>query len=1108
VIVCTRCGRESPDQERFCASCGAALTPVVGREERKAVTVVFADLVGSTAAAELSDPEDVRAMLAAHHARVRAELVRYGGTVEKFIGDAVVAVFGAPVVHEDDPERAVRAALAIRDTAVEAAVELRVAVNTGEALVSLDASPAVGEGMVAGDVVNTAARIQSAAPVNGVLVGETTYRATAHVIEYREADPIAAKGKALPVVVWEAIAPRARFGSDVERTPLVALVGRDREVDQLRDALTRCREERMPQLVTVAGVPGIGKSRLAAELLQIVDELPELITWRQGRCLPYGEGISYWALSEMAKAHAGVLEDDSASEASRKLTEAVTALVADPAEAGWVTEHLKPLLGLTSNAGSAGESRGEAFAAWRRFFEALGEQRPTVLVFEDLHWADDGLLEFVDGLVDRATGVPLLILCTARPELLARRPHWGGGKANTVTLSLSALSDEDTARLIADHLSQAVLPAELQQTLLRRADGNPLFAEEYVRMLKDRGLLRRDGQTWRLDAVDVDVPETVQGIIAARLDALHAEEKEALQAASVVGKVFWLSAVAKILGLSAWEAEERLHALERKEVVRRERHSSVAGDADYAVRHALVRDVAYGQIPRARRADLHVRACEWIESLGEDRSEDRAELLAHHYLAALDLARAAGRDTGELATRASRALREAGQRAYSLSSLETAASFFRQALELWSPDDPDYAQVLFELGNALFEARNEGVEQLQEAARRLLAAGDREGAAKAESKLAHRAWFTGAHQLARSHSRRSVELIAGLSDTQSTAAIRSYAWRLQLLQGERPSIEEGRRILALTEELGTAEDILNSRITLAMSLSSLDGDLAATLRELESALEDALQANSWVAARAYNNLASYSVLAGDLRRSAELARAGIETARRYTSRLERWLEAELIVSDFYAGDWDRAIEAAEAFVEDPGPAEYMDCAMHAVLAEAAAARGDRPAMDDHAATLIRRAREIGDPQALQAALAICAWLAHDTGDDVAARAFVHELIRMLSADISNFGPDMVEGAVTAELLGLDGEFGAALANIVGSNPWLEVCISIIDGRLEEAGEMLHAREAYPQAALVRMLAAERAGRETPGLADAVVFYEGVSASAYRARAERLLQASA
>ncbi len=401
------------------------------------VTVVFADLVGSTALAERSDPEDVRAMLGSHHTRVRLDLERFGGTVEKFIGDAVVAVFGAPVAHEDDPERAVRAALAIRDAALDAGVALRIAVNTGEALVTLDARPAEGEGMVAGDVINTAARIQSAAPVNGVLVGESTYRATGHVIEYATADAFEAKGKSEPVRVWQAIAPRSRFGSDVEQAPLASLVGREREVEALRGALTRVRHDRAPELVTLVGVPGIGKSRIVAELFSIVDEDPDIIVWRQGRCLPYGDGISYWALGEMAKSQAGILETDGADEAERKLTEAISALLHVPSEADWVTTHLRPLVGLGSELGVGGDSRGETFAAWRRFFESLGEQRPTVLVFEDLHWADDGLLDFVDGLVDRATGVPLLVLCSARPELLVRRPGWGGGKANAVTLSLS-----------------------------------------------------------------------------------------------------------------------------------------------------------------------------------------------------------------------------------------------------------------------------------------------------------------------------------------------------------------------------------------------------------------------------------------------------------------------------------------------------------------------------------------------------------------------------------------------------------------------------------------------------------------------------------------------
>ena len=744
MIACPACGQGNPEAARYCNSCGAALVVSAsahgsGREERKVVLVVFADLVGSTAVGGAQRPLRGRPGDARRRTTTGCGGSSSGSAarVEKFIGDAVMAVFGAPIVHEDDAERAVRAALAICDAAREATAgrELRgSAVNTGEVLVSVDARPAEGQSMVAGDVVNTAARIQAAAPVNGVLVGHATYRATTGVIEYRSADAVAAKGKSEPVRVWEAVGARSRFGADVERVPLAPLVGRQAEVAVLSAALSRAREERAVQLVTVVGVPGIGKSRLVAELFGLVDSDGELLTWRQGRCLPYGDAVSYWALGEMVKAQSGVLETDTAEEATARLGAAVAALVDDAAQADWVAGHLRPLVGLGADVATGGEGRGEIFAAWRRFFEAMAEQRPTVLVFEDLHWADDGLLDFIDSLVDRATGVPLLVLCSARPELLVRRPGWGGGKPNAATLSLSALDDDETAALIAGRLGEAVLPSEVQETLLRRADGNPLFAEEYVRMLRDHGRLRLEGGAWRVDDVDVDLPASVQGIIAARLDALAPEEKSVIQTAAVIGKVFWLGSVAAIGSTSTWEAEERLHALERKELVRRDQRASVAGETEYAMRHALVRDVAYGQIPRARRADLHVRAARWIESLAEDRAEDRAAMRAYHYSAALDLLRAAGGDTSAIAQPAREALRDAGRHAHALSALTMAIQYLRRALELWPRDDPAYPRVLFELGDALFWAGNEGGDELREAGAMFLAAGDLEAGAEAESR--------------------------------------------------------------------------------------------------------------------------------------------------------------------------------------------------------------------------------------------------------------------------------------------------------------------------------------------------------------------------------------
>jgi class 3 adenylate cyclase/tetratricopeptide (TPR) repeat protein len=695
VSVCPSCGHGNQPEAKFCSECGVALAAAepLAREERKVVTVLFADLVGFTSRAEQLDPEDVRAVLSPFYTRLRAELERFGGTVEKFIGDAVMALFGAPAAHEDDPERAVRAALAIRDWVREQEqIQVRIAVHTGEALILLGARPGRGEGMAAGDVVNTAARLQTAAPVNGVLVGERTYLQTRGVIEYRPAAPVTAKGKRDPVPAWEAVAARARLGVDVPHQARTALVGRDRELGVLREALARVRAERSPQLVTLVGVPGIGKSRLVYELWRAAEAEPELIAWRQGRSLPYGEGATFWALAEMVKAQAGILDGDTAGQAADRLAEMTADVLGGAAEAQWVRRHLGALAGLEDGAAPPGGGRGEAFAAWRQFVEALAEDRPLVLVFEDLHWADDGLLDFVDYLAEWAGGVPLLLVGTARPELLARRPGWGGGKPNTVTLSLAALSDEDTARLVGSLRGRAVLEAGQQAVLLAQAGGNPLYAEQYVQMLAERG---GGGQ--------LPVPDSVQGIIAARLDLLAPADKRLLQDAAVIGKVFWPGAVAALGGASAGELDGQLHGLERRQFVRRDRASSVAGQTQYAFMHVLMRDVAYGQIPRAARAGQHAAAAGWIESLG--RADDHAEMVAHHYQAALDLARAAGRDTAELAAPARAALHRAGDRALALSAFPAAAGYYRAALALWPSDAPGQrAGLLHLLGTALYEA--------------------------------------------------------------------------------------------------------------------------------------------------------------------------------------------------------------------------------------------------------------------------------------------------------------------------------------------------------------------------------------------------------------------
>src|SRR5262249_28725124 len=441
-------------------------------------------------------------------ARIRDALERHGGTIEKYIGDAVVAVFGAPVVHEDDPERAVRAALAIRESLGDA---VRVAVNTGEAVVSVGARAERCDEIVLGDVVNTAYRIEEATPNGRIFVGEATYRATNAAIEYGERGLIEAKGKPQPVPVWEVIRARSPVRAPQERPPLARLVGREDELALLHNTLARAKRHEAVQLVTVIGGPGIGKSRLAWEFLRAVEESSDPDSWRRGRCLPYGEGLAYWAVGEIIRAEAEIDESDDSAAAGEKLGASVRAHVRDAGEADWVEAHLRPLVGLED--GEPGDRSDESFSAWRRYFEALSERAPLVLLFEDLHWADDALLDFIEHVADWSRDASLVLLCTARPELKEPRPSWGG-YANALTMTLPPLTRDETTELVSLLLSESRVPDELGETLLARADGNPLYAEEFVRMVVERGLLVRDGAGWELRESDLPLPESVQGIIA------------------------------------------------------------------------------------------------------------------------------------------------------------------------------------------------------------------------------------------------------------------------------------------------------------------------------------------------------------------------------------------------------------------------------------------------------------------------------------------------------------------------------------------------------------------------------------------------------------------
>ena len=660
--------------------------------------MLFCDLVGFTASSDGADPEDVIARLRVYHAHLRRELERLGGTVEKFIGDAVVAVFGAPVAHEDDPERAVRAALRILQAiqhlnTTHAGLELavRVGICTGEAVVALGARPQAGEGLVAGDVVNTAARFQGVAPVGGIVVGEATWRATREAFDYQPVRAVLVKGKAAPLRIWRVQAARSRLGASAGAAP-TPFVGRDAELASLQGAYGRMVAEASAQLVTIVGEPGVGKSRLVQEFRAFIDAQPDRVVWRQGRCPAYGDGVTFWALGEVVKAHAGILESDDPAEAASKLGAAVAAVVPEQADRVWLEHRLAPLVGLTS-ADTGTAERDEAFAAWCRFLQAVAAQQPLLVVLEDLHWADPAMLDFVHYLVDRASRSRLLVVGTTRPELYDRTPNWGRAVHTTTTIQLSPLSDADTARLVTALLGHAVLPTETHVALLERAGGNPLYAEQVCRMLMDRGMLQRDQRTARLaPGADVVFPESIQALITARLDTLSPGQKTLLQDAAVVGKVFQADALA-VTGRRDAAVQDGLQHLARRGFIRPVRGASVRGEAEYAFWHVLTRDVAYAQLPRAARMSKHRAAAAWIERTAGERVADHAEVLAHHYTSALALARATGatKEAISLEELAARFLILAGDRAMGL-DVARADAYYRRALQHYPPSDPGWAR--------------------------------------------------------------------------------------------------------------------------------------------------------------------------------------------------------------------------------------------------------------------------------------------------------------------------------------------------------------------------------------------------------------------------------
>src|SRR6266540_2869741 len=825
MTTCPNCGEENPERAKFCLECGASLEQAKASvaEERKIVTVLFCDLVGFTARSDAADPEDVRARIRPYHARLRSEIERFGGTVEKFIGDAVMAVFGAPVAHEDDPERAVRAGLRILEAIddlneQEPGLELqvRIGVNTGEAVIALGARPEQGEGIATGDVVNTAARLQASAPVGALVVGEATYRQTTQIFVYEPLDPVEVKGKAEPLLRRRALSARARFGEDVTRAPSTPLVGREHDLAVLQASYGKAVRESSVQLVTIVGEPGLGKSRLVAELFAFIDNQPEIISWRQGRCLPYGEGISFWALGEIVKAQTGMLESDPPEEAASKLE---AALPADEEDREWLRARLGPLVGIDTGVAASQE---ESFTAWRRFLEGIAGSRPSVFVFEDLHWAEEPLLAFLEHLVEWAQGVPMLVVCTARPELYERAPHWLAGARNATRIALAPLSEAETALLISVLLDQALLPAEVQALVLERAGGNPLYAEEFVRMLEDRELLVRRGRTLQLrEGAEIPFPDSLQALIAARLDTLPQERKTLLQDAAVVGKVFWAGALTAIGGHDEQAIGAALHELARAELIRPARQSTMAGETEYSFWHLLVRDVAYGQIPRIARAAKHEAAAEWIERQAPERLDDVAKGEAH-YAQALALAPPGQPERAGLLVQAAQAAGQAGRYAEAETLLQEAVAAFHERGDRRRAGHTlaRLADLSFRMGGSVEEAYTEALDLLEsEPAWPELV--------EAYGGLARLRFLGGRFEEAIAAAQRALALSRELGVPESATALGYLGSARFWGRGETAGVADMRRALALALEQGLGREAALLYNNLGVVLWPLEGPAAA-----------------------------------------------------------------------------------------------------------------------------------------------------------------------------------------------------------------------------------------------------------------------------------------
>jgi len=947
MAACANCGNENPAAAKFCASCGQALTltcPSCGSAhapgaqfciecgaqlggpaqaispaaapapaeaplaERRLVSVLFADLVGFTSLSESRDAEEVRELLSRYFDSGRRLIELYGGTVEKFIGDAVMAVWGTPTATEDDAERAVRAALDLVAAVSALGQELgaeglcaRAGVLTGEAAVNL---AAVGEGMVAGDLVNTASRVQSVAEPGSVYVGEATRRASERAIVYEEAGAFELKGKEGETSLWRALRVVSGVGGTLKSEGLEApFVGRDRELRQIKDLFHVCADERRAQLVSVSGIAGIGKSRLAWEFYKYFDGLSQIIYWHRGRCLAYGEGVTYWALADMVRMRCRIAEDDPQEEALQKLRAALDEHVLDSEERRFVEPRLAQLLGLGEQ---EARDRQDLFAAWRLFFERLAEAYPTLLVFEDMQWADASLLDFVEYLLEWSRDKPLFVVTLARPELLERRQTWGAGHRNFTSMYLEPLSEQAMQELL--HGLVPGLPAALRDQILARAEGVPLYAVETVRMLLDRGLLVEDGAAYRVvgEVEALEVPETLHALVAARLVGLSPEERRLVQDAAVLGKTFTPASLAVLTGQPQAELEPLLTGLVRKELLGLQSDPRSPEHGQYGFLQDIVRHVAYETLPKRERRAKHLAAAEHLAAtLGE---EEVAEVVASHLVEAYRLEPdAPGAES--LRQHAYTALLRAGERAAALGASTEAGRYFEQAAELATGAAEQAASLVRAGEMAVATGAPDRAASLFDRAWRLYEqSGETHAAARASTWVAYTDQIAGRTEQA---IERMEQAYAAIAHDEPDADLGFLLVRLGSahyfaghLDQAQKWIEQG---LDLAEALQLPEVLCRGWTGKAMIVAARRPEEARSFFQLslDTALAHELHRHASTAAANLSDLAFQRDRYADSLRHLEQA---LELARRIGDRRQEWFAlSEMTYALFMLGRWDEAL---------------------------------------------------------------------------------------------------------------------------------------------------------------------------------------------------------